>query len=183
MKKSELRKIYHQKRAELSPSEKKKLEENIFQQIIDFEVNHIKNVHLFLSLKKFNEIDTQPIIDYFRNQNKQIIISKCNFEDNSLSHFIFDENTELVKNKFGVLEPVNAKQILEKEIDLIFVPLLISDEKNYRVGYGKGFYDKFLAKCRKDAKKIGLNFFKPVEEIEDINSFDISLNNVIYPKN
>ena len=67
-------------------------------------------------------------------------------------------------------------------LDLVFVPLLISDENNYRVGYGKGFYDRFLLNCRKDCKKIGLNFFKPTSKIVDINAFDIALDAVIYPK-
>jgi len=62
------------------------------------------------------------------------------------------------------------------------VPLLISDEQHYRVGYGKGFYDRFLANCRKDCKKIGLNFFKPIQKISDSNEFDIALDEVIYPK-
>jgi len=182
MKKQKLREIYLQKRKELSNEEKEKLQQSIYQQIFDLDLNHIKNVHLFLSLQKFNEINTQPIIDYLRNQNKKIIISKCNFNDNSLSHFYFDENTRLAINKFGVEEPIDGQQVFEEELDLIFVPLLISDEKNFRVGYGKGFYDKFLANCRKDAKKIGINFFKPLQEIEDLDSFDISLDNVIYPQ-
>ena len=56
------------------------------------------------------------------------------------------------------------------------------DEQYYRVGYGKGFYDRFLANCRKDVKKIGLNFFKPISNITDVNEFDIALDEVIYPK-
>jgi 5-formyltetrahydrofolate cyclo-ligase len=64
---------------------------------------------------------------------------------------------------------------------LVFVPLLISDAQNYRVGYGKGFYDRFLSNCRKDCKKIGLNFFKPIAKINNIDQFDIALDDVIYP--
>ena len=74
MKKQKLREIYLQKRKELSNEEKEKLQQSIYQQIFDLDLNHIKNVHLFLSLQKFNEINTQPIIDYLRNQNKKILI-------------------------------------------------------------------------------------------------------------
>jgi 5-formyltetrahydrofolate cyclo-ligase len=133
-------------------------------------------------MPKFKEIDTTALITYFRNQNKRIVVSKCNFKDNSLSHFYLEEDTVLSLNTFGVPEPIDAEVVLEEELDLIFVPLLISDIKKYRVGYGKGFYDRFLSSCRKDAKLIGLNFFKPIEEIEDINEFDIPLQQVIYPK-
>ncbi len=183
MLKKELRTIYKQKRAELSIEELQILQDNIYQQILDLDISNVQKVHLFLTLKKFKEIDTQPIINYFRKQHKQIVVSKCNFENNSLSHFYFEENTKLELNKFGVPEPIKAKQVAEFELDLVFVPLLISDKSNYRVGYGKGFYDRFLSKCRKDCKKIGLNFFKPISKITDINQFDIALNNVIYPKN
>ena len=182
MKKQELRTIYKQKRNELTFDEIKKLQENIYQQIFDVDISKVKTVHLFLTLKKFKEIDTQPIVDYFRKHQKQIVVSSCNFDDTTLSHFYLEENTKLELNKFGVPEPVHAKPVKEIMLDLVFVPLLISDENNYRVGYGKGFYDRFLLNCRKDCKKIGLNFFKPILNIFDINTFDIALDAVIYPK-
>ena len=182
MKKQELRTQYLQKRKELTSKEISSLQENIYQQVFDLSLENIKNVHIFLSLQKFNELDTHPIIDYFRRENKQLVISKCNFEDQSLAHFYYNKDTKLKANKYGVLEPVEGKQVLESELDLIFVPLLISDAARYRVGYGKGFYDKFLAKCTKEAQKIGLNFFAPIPEIEDINPFDIALDHVIFPK-
>jgi 5-formyltetrahydrofolate cyclo-ligase len=182
MKKQELRKLYIQKRTELTDNDKTKLQESIYKQIFELNFDGIQIVHLFLSLKRFNEIDTRPIIDFLIGKNIKIVVPKCNFEDNTLSHYYFDENTKLVVNKFGVVEPADGKQVPEKKIDLIFVPLLISDENKYRVGYGKGFYDKFLANCRKDAKKIGLNFFEPINTIKDLHSFDISLDSVIFPK-
>ena len=139
-------------------------------------------MHLFLSMPKFKEIDTAPLITWFRNKNKRIVVSKCNFKDNTLSHFYLEENTVLSLNKFGVLEPVAAELVEENKLDLIFIPMLISDDKKFRVGYGKGFYDRFLSNCRKDAKFIGLNFFPPITAIEDKNEFDIPLHQVIYPK-
>ncbi len=181
MKKEELRKIYKEKRVELTFEEIKELQENIYQQIYDLDIDSVKNIHLFLSMRKFKEIDTEPIIRFFRNKNKRIVVSKCNFKDSTLSHFYFEEDTKLELNKFGVLEPINAEEVLENELDLIFVPMLISDKNNYRVGYGKGFYDRFLSNCRKDCKKIGLNFFKPISKIDDVHQFDVALDAVIYP--
>lgn len=182
MKKAELRKIYKQKRQELSSSEIKKLQESIYQQIFDIDISQIQTVHLFLTLEKFKEIDTQPIVDYFRNQNRRIVVSSSNFEDNSLTHFYLEKDTEIALNKYGIPEPINAEEVSEAKLDLVFVPLLISDEQHYRVGYGKGFYDRFLSNCRKDCKKIGLNFFKPISKIDDINTFDIALDDVIYSR-
>ena len=182
MKKQELRALYKQKRNNLTEIQIKGLQENIYQQIYNLDLSTVKNVHLFLSMPKFKEIDTAPLITWFRNKNKRIVVSKCNFKDNTLSHFYLEEDTVLSLNKFGVLEPVAAELVEENKLDLIFIPMLISDDKKFRVGYGKGFYDRFLLNCRKDAKFIGLNFFPPITAIEDKNEFDIPLHQVIYPK-
>lgn len=182
MKKQRIREIYKQKRKELSENKRLAFQENIYQQIYKLKLSRVKNVHLFLSLTKFHEIDTLPIIRFFRSQKKRIVVSKCDFKNKTLSHFYLEENTVLELNKFGVPEPVNAEQIHENKLDIVFVPMFISDAKNYRVGYGKGFYDRFLSNCKKDAKFIGLNFFKPIDKIEDVNTFDIPLHRVIYPQ-
>lgn len=180
--KSELRTTYKQKRNALTFKEVEVLQENIYQQIFSLDISKVQTVHLFLTLERFKEINTQPIIDFFRNKSIKIVVSKSDFTNNTLTHFYLKKDTQIELNKFGVPEPVNAEQVSEKELDLVFVPLLISDKNNYRVGYGKGFYDRFLSNCRKDCKKIGLNFFKPIPKIDDINEFDIALDSVIYPK-
>ena len=181
MLKADLRKQYKEKRNALTNTEKEKLQKNIYQQIFSLTFTDINNVHLFLSMRKFNEIDTQPIIDFFIANGKKIIVSRCNFKDDSLSHFYFDKNTEILVNKFGVPEPINAEEVDVTKIDLVFVPLLVSDKKNYRVGYGKGFYDRFLAACRKDCKTIGINFFNPIDKITDTHQFDVPLDKIIVP--
>lgn len=182
MLKNSLRKTYKQKRISLSEEEKNNLQNNIYQQLFKLDFTAVKTIHLFLSMDKFNEINTQPIIDFFRSIDKQIAVSVCDFSNNTLKHYLLTENTQLSVNKFGVPEPVNATKITPQELDIIFVPMLISDKKNYRVGYGKGFYDRFLAECRADCKTIGLNFFKPIEKITDTHQFDVPLDIVIYPK-
>lgn len=182
MKKAELRKIYKQKRQELSFDAIQKLQENIYQQIYELDVSNIKTIHIFLTLAKFKEIDTKPIIDYFRSKNIKIVVSKSDFKNNTLTHFYLEKDSIIELNKYGIPEPKNAKQVSEQDLDVVFVPLLISDKQNYRVGYGKGFYDRFLSTCRKDCKKIGLNFFKPIVKIDDYNEFDVALDLVLYPK-
>ena len=181
--KSDLRKKYKQKRNDLTLEEIKTLQENIYSQIYSLDISKVQTVHLFLTLEKFKEINTSPIIDYFRSKNKKIVVSKSNFINNTLTHFYLEKDTAIVLNKYGIPEPIDGEQVSEIELDVVFVPLLISNEKHYRVGYGKGFYDRFLSNCRKDCKKIGLNFFKPISNISDINQFDIALDDVIYPLN
>jgi 5-formyltetrahydrofolate cyclo-ligase len=182
MKKTALRKIYKQKRKDLSTIEIESYQEYIYQQVFEFDFSSINTIHIFLSIERLLEINTNPIIDFLLLKNKTIVVSVSDFSTNTLKHFLFNRKTKLKVNSYGIPEPINGKEIDPKKIDLVFVPLLISDEKKYRVGYGKGFYDRFLAECKSDVKTIGLNFFQPIDTIEDINEFDIPLHEVIYPK-
>ncbi len=182
MDKATLRKTYKLRRKELTNKEIENSQQNIYSQIFKIDFSNINTIHIFLPIEKQKEINTYPIIDFLKTKNKEIIISKSDFKTNTLQHFIFDTTTKLEINKYGIPEPINAKEIDVKKIDLVFVPLLISDTKNYRVGYGKGFYDRFLSDCKEHVKTIGLNFFKPVDIITDVNEFDIPLDKIIYPK-
>lgn len=181
MKKAELRKIYKLKRKSLSAAEIDQLQKNIYDQIFQCDFSQIKYVHIFLPILRHKEIDTYPIIAHLRTLGKIIVISKSDFETNTLQHYIYDEDTDIVVNDYGIPEPEGAIAIAATKIDLVFVPLLISDHKNYRVGYGKGFYDRFLTDCKPNIKTIGLNFFSPIPQIEDITKFDVALNQIIYP--
>ena len=66
-------------------------------------------------------------------------------------------------------------------INMIFVPLLSFDKNGYRVGYGKGFYDRYLSQCRGDCLKIGFSYFEPLDAIDDTNEFDVPLNLCVTP--
>ncbi|TVZ55856.1 5-formyltetrahydrofolate cyclo-ligase [Lutibacter sp. Hel_I_33_5] len=182
MKKNTLRRIYKQKRKELTESQILDIQENIYTQFFEYDFSQIQFVHVFLSIEKQKEINTNPIIDYLLSHQKTVVVSKSDFSNNTLQHYIFDRSTDLKINTYGIPEPVNAKEIDVKEIELVIVPLLISDVKKYRVGYGKGFYDRFLSACKNEVKTVGINFFKPVEKIEDLNKFDVALDQIIYPK-
>ena len=79
------------------------------------------------------------------------------------------------------MEPAGGKPVSEDQIDVVIVPLLVFDEKGNRVGYGKGFYDRFLSRCREDVIKIGLSFFDAEKRIDDTDEFDIPLTYCITP--
>ncbi len=78
------------------------------------------------------------------------------------------------------LEKLN-EYIDEKKMDIVLVPMLCFDEKGFRVGYGKGFYDKFLSLCREDCLKIGLSLFPPIQKIENVEDYDVKLDFCITP--
>lgn len=68
-----------------------------------------------------------------------------------------------------------------EKIDMVLVPLLAFDKMGNRVGYGKGFYDRFLAECKISCKRIGISFFDPIEKIEEVDGNDISLTDCLTP--
>ncbi len=184
MKKNELRKIYKENRKSISVDQMDKLNDLNLINFQKIQLPFVNCVHTYLASLKLAEADTAKIVRFLHFQNPQlkVVVPKIDIRTASLHHFHFNETSELINNTFGIEEPKTGNQIQEDEIDLILVPLLAFDKKGFRVGYGKGFYDKFLFKCRLDAIKVGLSFFDPVDEISDINQFDIALNYCVTPK-
>ena len=78
--------------------------------------------------------------------------------------------------------PVDGISVPVEKIDVVFIPLLAFDQKGHRVGYGKGFYDTFLARCRPRTLKVGLSLFEPeLGNIEDVHEKDIALDYGVTP--
>ena len=114
-------------------------------------------------------------------KNKKVVVPKIN--DDQLIHFEIDLKTEFIINELGIREPIADVEFDKSLIQIIIVPLLVFDRKGHRVGYGGGYYDRFMGDAPKNVVKIGLSLFDPVHEISDINKIDIELNFVITPRN
>ena len=97
-----------------------------------------QNFHIFLSIKKNKEIDTNPIINFLREQNKQILVPKIN-DEQELDSIVLMPETRLEENSWGIPEPFEGSAMDPKLIDVVFVPLIVFDQNGHRVGYGKGF--------------------------------------------
>lgn len=130
------------------------------------------------------EPDTWLMINWIKQNHPLIRLTypKADFATNRMRHFLDDNALEIANNSFGIPEPVAGTEINPAEIDLLLVPLLAFDQLGYRVGYGKGFYDRFMSECKPGTLFTGLSFFDPVDAIDDINSFDIPLHQCITPK-
>ena len=183
MRKDQLRKVYKLKRQSLGLDELAALNGQIFQLLKQLDWNAYEYVHVYLPLIKFNEPDTRRLIAWLSESHPHInlVISKSDFQQGEMQHYLLDAHTKLVENKWGILEPITGQLLDEKLIDLVLVPLLVVDKQGNRVGYGKGFYDRFLSKCRKDVKTCGICFFEPVDTISDVGPWDISLQACITP--
>jgi len=177
--KSQLRKYYLSKRKAISAEEisikSQQIADLFFQ---NFDLLKVNILHIFLPIIKHNEINTWLIIKYLKQNFSKIniIVPKIAPENSELENHLFDEKN-LIENHWGILEPSreNQTKILPEQIDLVIIPLLIFDKIGNRVGYGKGFYDRFLQQCKPATLKIGVCLEEPVELIEDINEFDIKM--------
>ncbi|MCK5876191.1 MAG: 5-formyltetrahydrofolate cyclo-ligase [Candidatus Marithrix sp.] len=157
-----------------------KLEESLSLSIknnffANFNLDQIQKLHIFLPMPR--EINTWLIInDIMQNYPSiSIVTSKSNLQTYTMESYYLDINTKLKKNRWGILEPINARHCPDNKIDMILLPLLAFDKSGFRVGYGKGFYDRFLAKCCPNIIKVGLSRFAPVDRIDDINKYDIKM--------
>lgn len=184
MTKQELRKLYRQKRAALSEAEYGQLNFQLYQNFfstIDLSFVHV--LHTFLPIVEKKEVDTWLILDRIRREFPHIRISipKVNSQTGVFDSFYFEGLHQLALNEWGIQEPKQGIPTEPGKVDLVLIPLLAYDKKGHRVGYGKGFYDKFLSTCRNDCKKIGLSLFDAEETISDSNETDIPLDSCITP--
>ena len=140
-----------------------------------------KYYHIFLSIERNKEIDTTSIICILKDSQKQIIVPKVKNEVDLESILLINE-TELTENRWGIPEPIDGKLIDPALIDVVFVPLLVFDDNGHRVGYGKGYYDRFLQSCQEDVVKVGLCYFDPVDEISDLQPGDVAMDYCVTPK-
>jgi 5-formyltetrahydrofolate cyclo-ligase len=180
--KKSLRSHYSQLRAALTPQDIQHKSEKIASQFVN--LPHLRaqdTVHLFLPIRTKNEINTWYLIELLRLRYPQIrlVVSRSDFVNKTLSHYYLEPNTVLVENQYGIPEPIAAKTAHVYALDWVIVPLLCFDRRGCRVGYGQGFYDRFLSTCRPDTKKIGLSLFPPIIKIADRHLLDVRLNRVL----
>lgn len=136
-------------------------------------------------LETHAEVNTFLLTDYlqFRLPELRLAYPVANFSDHSMKAILVDDDTLFKKNEYGIAEPAGSDEVDPADLDMVLVPLLAFDKKGHRLGYGKGFYDRFLARCRKDCVKIGFSYFEPPDNIEGIGQFDVPLNVGITPEN
>ncbi|WP_185871555.1 5-formyltetrahydrofolate cyclo-ligase [Blattabacterium cuenoti] len=184
MNKEKLRAQYFYMRKSISQYEIMKMSYEIFFQLKKlFFIWKNTYFHIFLPICEHKEVNTFIIIDFLLKTGKCVTIPCSNFRKLSIENCFFHKNTILIKKKYGILEPISRhKSIVSISlIEVIFIPLLIFDSKGYRVGYGKGFYDRFVPLCEKNIIKIGLSFFSPIKEINNIHKDDLLIDIGITP--
>ncbi|RRO15307.1 5-formyltetrahydrofolate cyclo-ligase [Flavobacteriaceae bacterium 14752] len=180
--KADIRTLYKQKRQSLSALQIEELSIAIANQALQLDIWQHTYYHLFLSIARHKEVDTAMLLHALQGKDKQVVVSKTNFKTHTLSHFLLTDATAIKENAWGIPEPQEGLEVPVNKIDVVFVPLLAFDRHGHRVGYGKGFYDRFLRQCRGNTLKIGLSFFDALDSTLTPNAHDVALDGVITPE-
>lgn len=175
-----LRSHYKKKRFSLTKQEVDDLSQRVCKQLDKLNIWKLKHYHIFISILKYNELDTSSIINKLKSEQKIIIVPKIS--NNELVHIAINDETKFGLNEYGIKEPNDGNHFIIENLDIIFIPLLAFDLEGHRVGYGKGYYDRFLKLANNSTLKIGLSFFDPINKILDIDDNDVKLDYCVTPK-
>ncbi|WP_421827888.1 5-formyltetrahydrofolate cyclo-ligase [Larkinella sp.] len=185
MTKAELRAAFRQKRRSLSEGEWQTRCEAISTQFFTFLPSRpVSVIGTFLPIESQKEVNTWLIVRQLWQDFPPIRVAApvTNLETGTLENYEINPDTAFTKNRYGIPEPPTSLFAIQHSLfDIILVPLLTFDQTGNRVGYGGGFYDRFLAQCRPDCLKIGLSLFDPVATIDDVYEGDIRINFCITP--
>lgn len=184
MTKADLRKIYKQKREQLNSAEKLRLDDLLLLQFQQLDFNGINNVLSYWPMNGTQEPNTHLFTGHLRHFVPGITIGYpiIDMQSQTFNAIEINETTAYQPNKWGIYEPKEGNTILASAIELILVPMLVCDQYGNRIGYGKGFYDKFISTCNPRVIKIGFSYFEPVLQIEDVDNWDMPLTHCVTPQ-
>lgn len=180
MLKSEIRKQALKDRLAISDTEYEVLNNGLLNQFVSLNFDAVKTLHIFLPIIEKREPNTFLLIEWLAEHHPEIkiIVPKADFETALMTNHEYLGVDDLKKNLYNILEPQKG-MIHNGEVDMVLIPLLAFDSQGYRVGYGKGFYDRFLQNI--NAQKIGLSLSPAIDKIDDVNEHDIALDFCITP--
>lgn len=183
MLKSSARKIFLEKRKNLTNKEILIWDDLILIQFQKLNLKAISCIANFYPMEKNKEPNTLLLVEYLKAMipNLQIVYPVVDTSQSNIN--FYKESEKLQQNNWGIYEPVASEKVEPLSIDAILVPLIGFDLKGNRIGYGKGFYDKFFENYPKHRPRIGVSYFEPISKIEDTHEFDVPLTHCITPWN
>ncbi len=183
MNKSEIRKIFAEKRKQLTADAIRQMTGDIVIHFAHLILPPVRAVLSYSPIESKREINVALCEQQLLRTDPGIRIAHPRIVQNSnfMEAVVINNDTRFAHNDYFIKEPSHGEILTPEAIDLVLVPLLAFDRKGFRVGYGKGFYDRWLAQCRPGIPRIGLSFFEPLEAIDDINEFDVPLSLCITP--
>lgn len=184
MNKVEIRSLMRAERIKLTDAQVQEKSRKIAGSVVaNFDLDS-KTIHCFLPIKSLKEVDTTLLIDKIRKDypDSRIVVPRIDMRTCEMEHVVYTEQTQMASNDYRVMEPVGGEVIPPSDIDIAIIPMLAVDKHGNRIGYGKGYYDRFLEKARHNCLKVSLSFFEPVELIDDPNEYDVPVDYCVTPE-
>lgn len=151
MDKSSLRRSMITKRKNIDPSTRNEWDRQIYLQVISSEFYMHSNV-IFTYVSYNGEVDTHKIIEKALNDKKTVCVPRVISKSEGMEAVPIKSFDDLVSGAYGILEPPkDALTISPERIDMALVPGVAFSSGGSRLGYGGGFYDRYLPKFRQDA--------------------------------
>lgn len=178
--KRELRAKYSELRDTVNLVDKVGFDEQILHMLIG--LNCYKKAKLVLCyVSTGSEVDTHKIIMQALHDDKTVAVPRCLDKNGHMEFRLIRSFNELEPSTFGLMEPIESTQNATDFSDSICIlPGLAFDITGYRLGYGKGYYDRFLS--RYNGIRIGLNYSRCVVEKLPHSKYDVPVNYIITPK-
>ena len=183
MLKDEARKTLLKKRQNLSLMECVKWDDLL---LIQFQKLDWSNTHVigsFYPMEKHNEPNTILLTSYLQQFIPDLKIAYPVIDPLTQTMQFYAATDVLNVNALGIHEPVKHNPIPTNTIDTFLVPLLGFDLNGHRIGFGKGYYDKFFSTCKHLNHRIGISYFDPIPNLVDTHEFDVPLTHCITPWN
>lgn len=173
--KKNLRKLLKEKRNFLK-QENKNADEIIFSRLINHPAfKDAKNIFCYISYG--SEISTLKLAEHILSCGKTLTVPRCIDENGNMTAVEVSSLDSLKPGTFNILEPTETAAFDKNEINLAIVPGLAFDENGYRLGYGKGYYDRFLSDL--NVKKIGICHKELLLKNVPHNRFDVRMDEII----
>lgn len=175
MSKERVRKETLEKRKSISLEELIEKSNSVTEKLLSTDLyKNAKTIMAYIDFR--NEVQTEKIIKRAIADGKRIVIPISIVETRQLLlSEIIDYDTELESGAYGILEPKQEyiRETDAKLVDMVLIPGVAFDERGFRIGYGAGYYDRFLERVRKDTTKIALAFELQMVEYAFEDSHDV----------
>lgn len=171
---AQLKRIHHFLRRD----DADQLLESLYQRLF-IDPDFLNSQMIGITLSMADELDTQPIINRALQSEKQVVIPRT-LPKRQMEFVLYNGHSKLETTKFGTTEPVGGQVVSKNEIDVLIVPGLAFSKNHYRVGYGGGFYDRFLKGFNGTSIAVAMPpqlFEAPSWTPED---FDVLIDKIIY---
>lgn len=179
MDKKSIRKNIISKRDSLEYEEKKQFDKRI-KDILKASNFYKEAKNIFIYVGFGSEINTADYINEFLKEGKKIFVPRIDIGKKVMDAVSINSLQELKANKFGILEPDKDNEVIDKnELDLIIVPGVAFDCNGGRVGYGGGYYDKYMKDIDGDICRVAICYNFQLLEYLPIEDHDIKVHKII----